>query len=444
MLSVIVAPALAEKRVALVIGNGAYRDAPALPNPHNDAEDVASSLKRSGFDTVVGVDLDKAGMEQATIDFSRAARTSDIAIFYYSGHAMQYAGVNYLVPVDAKLIDEADVRRMTRVDEIVADLQQAKSLRILVLDSCRDNPLAEQLKRSMGATRAASIQRGVARIDSPEGMIIAYATQAGRIANDGAGRNSPYTAAFLKHIEEPEEIGTIFRRISNDVYATTKGEQLPELSLSFVGEVYLRGKLDIVVQPGITNSDPCAAAGDHWKSAEAIGTISAFEDHLIRFPNCAFANLAKTRIESMKNEMVMVSPVQPSTPPIAVQPPIPAAPSSTLDVRRFDGLWTLTLVCPRSNVPGWAFRLVGKVSNGAFRGLRGEEGKPGGQVFEGTIEPDGAMIIFVKGWSGDTGSDPFHRPKGTEFHYGIQGRLEGSHGTATRVDRDCSVKLAKQ
>src|SRR5208337_937166 len=100
-LSVIVAPALAEKRVALVIGNGAYRDAPALPNPHNDAEDVAASLKRSGFDTVVGVDLDKAGMEQATIDFSRAARTSDIAIFYYSGHAMQYAGANYLVPVDA-------------------------------------------------------------------------------------------------------------------------------------------------------------------------------------------------------------------------------------------------------------------------------------------------------------------------------------------------------
>ncbi len=131
------------------------------------------------------------------------------------------------------------------------------------------------------------------------------------------------------------------------------------------------------------------------------------------------------------------------TPPIAVPPPILAAPSSKLDVRRFDGLWTVTLVCPRSSLPGWAFRLVGKVSNGVFRGLRGEEGKPGGQVFDGTIEPDGAMTIFVKGLSGDSRTDPFHRPKGTEFHYAIQGRLEGSKGTATRVDRGLQCEIGQ-
>jgi hypothetical protein len=127
---------------------------------------------------------------------------------------MQYAGVNYLIPIDAKLSDEADLRRMARVDEILADLQQAKNLRILVLDSCRDNPLAEQMKRAIGATRAVSIQRGLAKIDSPEGMIVSYATQAGHTAEDGNGRNSPYTAAFLKHIEEQDEIGAIFRRIA--------------------------------------------------------------------------------------------------------------------------------------------------------------------------------------------------------------------------------------
>jgi uncharacterized caspase-like protein len=195
-LSIIIAPALADKRVALVIGNGAYREVPRLLNPRNDAEDVAAALKRNGFETIVGLDLDKAGMEEKTISFARAARTADIAIFYYSGHALQYGGVNYLAPVDAKLIDEADLRRMTRVDEIVADLQQAKNLRILVLDSCRDNPLADQLKRSIGASRAVSIQRGLAKIDSPEGMIVSYATQAGRTASDGSGRNSPSRQRF--------------------------------------------------------------------------------------------------------------------------------------------------------------------------------------------------------------------------------------------------------
>ena len=165
-----------------------------------------------------------------------------MALFYYSGHAMQFGGVNYLMPVDAKLSDEADLRRMARVDDILADLQQAKNLRILVLDSCRDNPFAEQLKRSIGLTRAASLQRGLARIDTPQGMIVAFSTQAQQTAEDGAGRNSPYTAAFLKHIEEPGEIGLLFRRISTDVYEATGHKQLPELSLSMIGEYYLRGE----------------------------------------------------------------------------------------------------------------------------------------------------------------------------------------------------------
>src|SRR5690606_8041592 len=130
-------------RVALVIGNGSYANAPRLPNPRNDAEDVSGALKRTGFEVIVGVDLDKPGMEDAAIRFARAARDADVAIFYYSGHAMQFAGVNYLMPVDAKLTDDADLRRVARVDDIIADLQQARNLRILVLDSCRDNPLAE-------------------------------------------------------------------------------------------------------------------------------------------------------------------------------------------------------------------------------------------------------------------------------------------------------------
>jgi formylglycine-generating enzyme required for sulfatase activity len=292
--------ARAETRVALVIGNSAYQNAPRLPNPSNDAADVAATLKRSGFETILATDLDKTAMDAATIRFARVARNADVAMFYYSGHAMQFGGVNYLMPVDAKLTDEADLRRMVRLDEIVSDLQQAKNLRVLVLDSCRDNPLSDELKRSIGTTRAIPLNRGLARIDSPQqGMIVAYATQAGRTATDGTGRNSPYTAAFVKNIESQEEIGTIFRRISADVYETTKHNQLPELSLSLIGEFYLNGKFTAAPAKTSAPSDPCAVAESHWRSAEAINTRVVFEDHLSRYPNCAFAELARARIEAL-------------------------------------------------------------------------------------------------------------------------------------------------
>jgi hypothetical protein len=315
----ICAPALADNRVALVIGNGAYTNAPHLPNPPHDAEAVAAALKRTGFETILGIDLDQSGMQDAAIRFARAARTADVALFYYSGHALQYAGVNYLVPIDAQLHDEADLRRMSRVDDVLSDLQRAKNIRILVLDSCRDNPLAEELKRSVGLTRSAGIGRGLAKMESPNGTIISYSTQAGSTAADGDSYNSPYTRAFLKHIEDKDEIATVFHHISASVYDSTAGSQVPELSLSFFGEFYLNGKLQINVAPKATPAtvDPCATAESHWKSADALGSMAAMEDHLARFPNCAFAGLAKARIESLKDKAAMVvPPTQPATPRI--------------------------------------------------------------------------------------------------------------------------------
>jgi hypothetical protein len=240
---------LADTRVALVLGNGAYRNVPRLANPANDAADVAAALKLLGFETILATDLDRAGMDEAAIRFARAARGADIALLYYSGHALQFGGVNYLAPVDAQLTDVADLRRLVRLDDIVADLQQAKNLRVLVLDACRDNPFANELRRSLSASRAVPLQRGLAKLDNAQGMIVAYATQAGQTAEDGDGRNSPYTTAFLENIKAPEEIGTIFRRISSDVYESTKHSQLPELSLSIIGEFYLHGKVEISSAP---------------------------------------------------------------------------------------------------------------------------------------------------------------------------------------------------
>ena len=312
LMAICVLPGHAEKRVALVIGNAAYRNTIALRNPRNDAEDVSAALERLGFEIIFGADLDKSGMEDAAIRFARAAREADVAIFYYSGHAMQFAGYNYLMPVDAKLTDEADLRRMVRVDEVVADLQQAKSLRILVLDSCRDNPLADDLKRSIGLTRAASMQRGLARIDSPQGMIVAYATQAGRTAADGAGRNSPYTEALLRHIEAPDEIGTIFRRVTADVYEATRHRQIPELSLSLIGDFYLTGRPQPANTPSLSPPparDPQTdAASQAWLTVKDTTSIAVLEEFRRQYAGSIYARFANARIEELKRAQAVVDP----------------------------------------------------------------------------------------------------------------------------------------
>src|ERR1700760_4933496 len=304
-------PASADTRVALVIGNAAYEHAPNLPNPPHDAEDVVASLKRSHFEVISGSNVNQADMQNLAIRFSRAARTADVALFYYSGHAMQFNGVNYLMPIDAELKDEADLKRFTRVDDILNDLQQAKNLRFLVLDSCRDNPLAENLKRSIGQNRGATIRQGLIKMEAPLGTIISFSTQAGQTANDGDARNSPYTASFLKRIEEPKEIGEIFREVSTDVYEASGKQQLPELSLSIVGNFYLNGNLNVTVTPSQPAADPCASAETHWKASASVNTVAAYEDHVARFPGCAFSDLARAKIEELKKTAALT----PAPPP---------------------------------------------------------------------------------------------------------------------------------
>jgi uncharacterized caspase-like protein len=338
--------------VALVIGNGAYRNAPKLPNPPNDAKDVAAALTRVGFDTILAVDADKTGLDDAEIRFARAARDADVAMFYYSGHALQYNGINYLMPVDAKLTDEADLRRMARVDDLIADLQQAKNLRILVLDSCRDNPFAEDLKRSVGLSRGVSVQRGLAKIDNAQGMIVSYATQAGRTAEDGTGRNSPYTSAFLKNIELQDEIGTIFRRIAQDVYNSTNKAQLPEVSLSVIGEFYLHGKVEIRVDvaPGQA-APPVSEAAQAWAATRETTSPAVLQAFIKRFDNTVYADMARARLQELRQNQAAAPPVPPtqpqrSPPPNTAAPPVEVAALARLDANpssddgsRYAAIW---------------------------------------------------------------------------------------------------------
>ncbi|GKQ51224.1 caspase family protein [Bradyrhizobium sp. Ce-3] len=240
----ITGPASAERRVALVIGNSAYRNTVQLPNPRNDATDVARMLRGAGFEVVEGVDLDKHGMDDAFRRFADAAAGADAALFFYGGHGFQFQGANYLVPVDARLTGAADIgAQMARVDDILADLQRASGVRILMLDACRDNPLADQLLAQANPARAVTIVRGLARIKQTAGTVIAYSTQPGAVAADGEGRNSPFAAAFIREVSQPGvEIGPLFRHVAGDVYRATNERQLPEVTFSLLGDFYFIGR----------------------------------------------------------------------------------------------------------------------------------------------------------------------------------------------------------
>ncbi|PIT01526.1 hypothetical protein TSA1_12685 [Bradyrhizobium nitroreducens] len=424
----------AETRVALVIGNGAYASTAQLPNPSHDAEDVAASLRRSGFEVIQGIDLRQADMQDLTIRFARAASRADVAMFYYSGHAMQYNGVNYLMPVDAVLADEADLKRFVRVDDIINDLQQAKNLRILVLDSCRDNPLAETLKRSAGATRAASIGRGLSKVEAPRGTIVSFSTQSGQVAADGAGRNSPYTSAFLKHIEEPNEIGDVFRDISSDVYDASGKSQLPELSLSIIGKFYLNGPVTVTVAPAASQAapkaDPCSAAEAHWKAADGIGTLAAFEDHLARFPNCIFATLAKARVEGMKQK-------------VAVAPSGNARATGSKD---FDGNWDVTLNCPPTGkAQGFTRPLAATVTNGVFHAEAQSRDGVNRLEIDGQIPADGKTTLSARGTTGASTYTLNNVAPGSPYAFTVDAQFDRTRGSGKRNEaRACNLVFVKR
>jgi uncharacterized caspase-like protein len=232
--------AYAGKRVALVIGNGDYHYTASLANPANDAGDMASALKNLGFEVVAERNVDKRSMELAMARFGRNAQDADAALVYYAGHGIQYRGINYLMPIDARLEDEYSLNyELTRIDDVLFALSRARGVKILILDACRNNPLLEHLS-ARGMNRDVFQTRGLARIEAPRGMIVAYATQSDQVASDGSGRNSPFTGALLKEIEQPGlEIATLFRRVAVDVDRATGGRQLPELSISMSGEFYL-------------------------------------------------------------------------------------------------------------------------------------------------------------------------------------------------------------
>jgi uncharacterized caspase-like protein len=305
-------PALAEKRVALVLGNSAYRNVAPLANPINDSAKIAATLKDAGFDVVDSRrDLPAADTRRALRDFADRARDADIAVVYYAGHGIEVDGANYLIPVDARLERDTDIYdEGLSLDRILIAIEPAKKLRLVILDACRDNPFARTMKRTV-ASRA--IGQGLAKVEptSPN-VLIAYSAKAGSTAADGDGKNSPFTAALSHHLTKPGlDVRRAFGFVRDEVLKTTNNRQEPFVYGSLGGE-------DVPLVPAPRQPPAAAAPATPALSAQAearrdyelalqIGNKSALNAFLAQYPDGFYASLAKLQLDKIAAEEARVA-----------------------------------------------------------------------------------------------------------------------------------------
>lgn len=239
-----------ERRVALVIGNGDYEQG-RLHNPVNDARAIAQALRRAGFEVIAKENADRGAMYEAINAFGdRLKETNGVGLFYFSGHGLQVQGKNFMMPLRARITSERMVEtEAVDVNRVLGEMDAAQArVNIVVLDACRHNPYARSFR---------SISRGLAQIDAPRGTLIAYATAPGKVAEDGTGQNSPYTAALVKHLAEPGlPIETVFKRVRVDVLNQTGNRQEPWEASSLTGDFFFfPGGVVAAIPPGVTTAN---------------------------------------------------------------------------------------------------------------------------------------------------------------------------------------------
>jgi hypothetical protein len=225
-----------QRRLALLIGNAAYPDNAALRNPVNDATDIATALREMGFEVITTTNANRQKMETAIEDFGSRLKNYNLGFFYYAGHGVQIDGENYLIPIDAKLKSQGEVRyECYPVGRILAKMEEAAiQANVIVLDACRDNPFARSWSRSL-------VSGGLANINAPQGTFIGFATSPGSTAADGEGRNGVYTAALLEHLRKPNlTLDQLFNAVSGSVKKKTNNQQVPWKASSMSEDLYLR------------------------------------------------------------------------------------------------------------------------------------------------------------------------------------------------------------
>jgi uncharacterized caspase-like protein len=324
-------------RVALVIGNGKYQNVAELPNPASDAKAVATALKRIGFSVVEGYDLSFTAMAERLKAFGKAADKASVALVYYAGHGLQMQGTNYFLPVDATVQRERDLAYdAISLDMILREAEAARDLRIVILDACRDNPFAARIARAGGATRALQIGEGLAQAGNVgRDTLVAYATAANALADDGSDRHSPYTTALLKHLETPGlEINLLFGRVRDSVFEATAGRQTPFTYGSLGGDPFYlippKAAAPVVAAPEF---DPEREAL-FWRALENSTDPADMLLYLKYFPDGPHAGLALRRLQepegAAKPEVAALPPAllpPPPRKPAAASPPVPSAPA---------------------------------------------------------------------------------------------------------------------
>jgi len=283
--------------VALVIGNGAYEHAPRLPNPVHDATDIAAELGALGYSVQLVKDARKTGMEAALTQFARVAKGADQALIYYSGHGIEVAGVNYLLPVEARVESETTVPLEAVSLATVIDVAAgARQLGLVVLDACRNNPLANSMQRADGSR---GVARGLAPVEPTGNLLVAFATRDGRVAADGTGRNSPYTTAILETLREPGvEVSLFWRSVRDRVLKATNAQQEPFTYGSLGAErVYLNPPASSPSPASVY--DPRAAELALWQGAQSLGTQDAYRDYLAKYPQGQFSTQAKLQLAAL-------------------------------------------------------------------------------------------------------------------------------------------------
>jgi Caspase domain/Putative peptidoglycan binding domain len=305
-------PAKADRRVAFVVGNGAYKNVTPLPNPPIDAKAMAGMLRNVGFDVVEGTNLTREKMTERLLEFGNKAQGADVALFFYAGHGIAINGTNYLLPVDADIKSEMDVKLGSAIN-IDVTLDQTMSdakVKLVLLDACRDNPFAARL-RSLKTTRSVNVQTGLAEMKSGEGTLIAFATGPGQTALDGQeGTHSPFTRALLANVAKPGvEIQEAMTKVRAQVNEETNKGQLPWGHTNLIGSVYLNPAAAPAETPAaqapntpVPTASPASEVElEFWRSIKDSNKPEELNAYLTIYPNGQFKAIALARIASLQD-----------------------------------------------------------------------------------------------------------------------------------------------
>jgi len=306
--------AKAERRVAFVVGNGAYKNVAQLPNPQIDAKSMAGVLRNVGFDVVEGTNLTRDQMTERLLEFGKKAQGADVAVFFYAGHGIAVDGTNYLLPVDADIKSEMDVKlgSAINVDVTLDQTMRDAKVKLVFLDACRDNPFAAKI-RSSATSRSVNVQTGLAEMKSGEGTLIAFATGPGQTALDGKeGTNSPFTRALMDNITKPGvEIQQAMTEVRAQVNEETNKGQLPWGHTNLIGSVYLNpvaaptgasaAKAPKTPASTSTTSTASEVELEFWRSIKDSNKPEELNAYVTNYPNGQFKSLALARIASLQD-----------------------------------------------------------------------------------------------------------------------------------------------